>query len=164
MQRKNFFETYITVILCLVAIESSAQLKIAGNWELIKKQHMNGPSYANSLPENLIIETKGDSLIWTSFKRNETKALGIRSAIPLNGEPVTVVKSRKIVKTMSWSADEKKLFIKSIYYREDNEAAIDFTREENFQLSGDGKELKFDKKSIETRSEDWHVKGVYKRN
>lgn len=154
----------LVVMLCLSKL-SIAQNGIAGTWSLQNKQHVEGPEYGNALPSQLSFQQKGDSIIIESvFIGTDGQEVKGRQAVSLDGKPSTTtsaVSRRKCIRSLKWSADKKSLTVTSVFYVEDNPNEVDLTRLEVFTPSADGQQLNIDKRSIETRSEDWQVKGTY---
>lgn len=149
----------------LLHATATAQDNLSGTWTLQNKQHIAGPQYANSLPKQVSIHQQADSLvIETTSIGSGGKDVTNRQAVPMDGKPVTIDKTRKLVKSLKWMNNKKGFVLTTIYYRTEDPKAVDFTREEDWQLSQDGKQLNIDKKSIETRSEDWQVKGKYEKS
>lgn len=148
----------------LLHATATAQDNLSGTWMLQNRQHIAGPQYANSLPKQVVILQQADSLIIETINIDGGgKDVTNRQAVPMDGKPVTINKTRKLVKSLKWANDKKGFVLTTVYYRTDDPSAVDFTREESWNLSKNGKQLNIDKKSIETKSEDWQVKGTYEK-
>lgn len=163
MKKIWFFLMPVFFTLTAMAQESN----FSGTWVLKARQPIAGPTYANAVPAKMKVQQRSDSLI-IEIPRTGTDGneIIIRSSLPMNGKPVDFIDSaskRKIVKSLSWSADKSTLTLTAIIYRPENANEIDFTRVETCSLSPDGKDLYMDKKSIETQSETWQVKAEFEK-
>lgn len=141
------------------------QTDFSGTWILVSKQHVSGPEYDNALARQIKVEQSKDSLIL------EITSLGPvgndirrRASYPMNrqhfvysGQPA----NRKFDRSLNWSADKKIIMMTTIFYRPENYEEIDFTRIEEWSIS-DGK-LNVQKRSIETRSDNWEVRGFFEK-
>lgn len=157
---------FLTGVLFHLATSIYAQGDFSATWVLHNKQHIAGPQYANSVPKQLTISKQGDSLvIETVSTGGGGKEAVNRQVLALNGQPSVIsgFGNRKLIKSLKWSVEKDQYLLTTVYYRTEDPNAVDFTREETFTLSKDGTQLTLDKKSIETRSEDWQTKGVYKK-
>ena len=153
------------VVGILLSATSFAQTNVSGTWALQNKQHVLGPEYANALAKQITINQQADSLIIETISTgNEGQDVSSRQAVAMNGKAVTTTSAtskRKLVKSLKWNTDKKGLVLTTVFYVADNPSEVDFTRVETWSLSPDGKQLNIDKRSVETRSETWQVKGVY---
>lgn len=144
-----------------------AQPPVSGTWALQNKQHVLGPEYANALPKQLTIRQQADSLIIESINiGGNGQEVSSRQAVAMDGKPTTntgATSKRKYVRSLKWNADKKGLVLTTIFYVPENPSEVDFTRVETWSLSPDGRQLNIQKKSVETRSETWEVKGVYEK-
>lgn len=150
----------------LINISSFAQENLSGTWVLENKQLIAGPNYANSLGKQITITIQNDSIIFESINVDGTRNEIInRYSLPVNGQPLTSNKNnKKVIQTFQWNPDKMTGFvINRVYYHEKSSEEIDFTRIETWSFSPDGKQLIVDKKSVETRSQDWQVKGIFKK-
>ncbi len=143
------------------------QTNFSGTWTLQHKQLITGPQYANALPKQLTMRQETDSLIIESVSigAGGNDATN-RQAIALNGQSTTTTNAttnRKLTRSLKWTNDKKAMVLTTVFYRPDNPTEIDFSREETWNLSPDGKQLNIDKRSVETRSETWQVKGTYNK-
>lgn len=141
-----------------MAVFSSAvlfgQTNYSGTWVLKSKEHINGPEYQNALQEEMTVRQTKDSI-----------STG-KSSVALNGKPTTTISkesNRKLVKSVGWSSDKKVATFTTAIYAEGNEKDVELTRVDSWTLSPDGKQLTVLRKSIETKSENWEVKGVYEK-
>lgn len=154
----------LVLMLCMGQL-SYGQNNLSGTWSLQNKEHIEGPEYGNALPLQMTFQQKTDSLIVESvFINGEGQEVKSRQGLALDGKTSTntsTVSKRKYVRSLKWAADKKSLTITTVFYVEDNPNEVDFTRVEVLTPSADGTQLNIDKKSIETRSETWQVKGVY---
>lgn len=151
-------------LLCL-ANSTFAQINFSGTWDLQNKQHILGPEYSNALASKLTITQQADSLIIETVGVGaEGQEVKSRQSVSMDGKmqvATSAASNRQYAKSLKWSADKKNLVITTIFYMENNPSEVDFTRVETWSLSPDGQQLNIDKRSIETRSETWQVKGVY---
>ena len=84
----------------------------------------------------------------------------------MNGKPSSAMdteSNRKIVKSIAWSADKKTATFTTAIYVPGNENEVELTRIDVWTLSPDGKQLTIQRKSVETKSENWEVKGSYEK-
>ncbi len=155
----------LSIAFFMQATTAFAQSDLSGTWALQNKQHVSGPDYANALPKQITINKQADSLIIESVNIGaEGQDVTSKQAVAIDGKSVmgiSPVSQRKLIKSLKWTADKKGLVLTITFYRLDNPTEIDFTRIETWSLSPDGKQLNIDKKSEETQSETWQVKGVY---
>ncbi|MDF2192597.1 hypothetical protein [Paraflavitalea sp. CAU 1676] len=153
------------LLLLLCSSAAVAQTNFSGTWNLQNKQHVLGPEYGNALASAITFQQQTDSLIIESVSVGaEGQEVKSRSAVSMDGKSLTALSknsNRKYIKSLKWSADKKSLVITTVFYVEDNPNEVDLTRVEILSLSPDGKQLNLEKKSIETRSENWEVKGTY---
>ena len=148
----------LIVLSCMVfaGATSFAQTNFSGTWTLSSKEHIDGPQYANALTESYTLTQRADSLILVTPNG--------RSAYAMNGGLATVTSAasnRKSVRSLVWSADKKSVTLTNAIYAEGDPNTLELTRVQTWTLSDDGKNLNVDLKSIETKSENWSVKGVY---
>jgi hypothetical protein len=155
------------VIGILLSATTFAQNDVSGTWTLQSKQHIVGPEYGNALPKQITVHQQADSLIIESINIGENgEDVSNRQAIAMDGKPLTttsLTSKRKYVKSLKWNTDKKGLVLTTVFYLPDNPNEVDFTRVETWSLSPDGRLLNIDKRSVETRSETWQVKGVYEK-
>jgi hypothetical protein len=167
MSSKIVLSARLFAISILITMSSFSQENVSGTWILESKQHMAGPNYANSMVKQVSIFQQNDSLVFESVhvdgSRNEVVS---KHSLPLNGQSLTsnTKANRKLIETLQWNKDKQTGFvITRVYYRTESPSEIDFTRVETWSFSSDAKQLTIDKKSIETRSQDWHVKGLFNK-
>lgn len=145
----------------------SAQVKLSGTYVIKSKEYIIGPKYANALPKQITISQSPDSLFLESVSiGSDGKDVTSRQGIALNGAFATSISSssnRKLVRSLGWSADKKTVTITTVFYVPESETEIDFTRVDKLNLSENGRQLNFHKKSIETKSETWEVNGVFQK-
>ncbi|AXY74766.1 hypothetical protein D3H65_12570 [Paraflavitalea soli] len=156
----------LSIVFFMQATTAFAQSDLSGTWALQNKQHVSGPDYANALPKQITINKQADSLIIESVNMGaEGQDVTSKQAVAINGKSVTGVSpsQRRLIRSIKWTEDKKGLILTTVFYRVGNPTEIDFTRIETLSLSADGKQLNIDKKSEETQSETWQVKGVYAR-
>jgi hypothetical protein len=157
----------IIITFCVITTHLVAQVNFSGKWTLKEKQHILGPEYANALQQQMTIEQNKDSLIIESISTGaDNKETKSRVSVPMNGTKVYSVSptsGRKITRSLSWSADKKMLTITTPIAQQGNENEVELTRVDTWKLSADGKQLVINRKSIETSSENWEVKGVFER-
>lgn len=157
----------IPVLLLVLGLSQAtlAQTNLAGTWALQNKEHIMGPEYGNALATQITLQQQTDSLIIETISVGaEGAEVKSRQAVSTDGKPSTTSSTtthRKYVRSMKWTPDKKGIVLTTVFYMPDNPNEVDFTRVETWTVSPDGKELNIDKKSIETRSETWQVKGVY---
>lgn len=153
------------VIGILLQATAFGQNNLWGTWVLQSKQHVSGPEYVNALARQITLRQEADSLIIQMINIDGNgQEISSRQTVAMNGQPVTTVSTksnRKLVKSLNWSSNKKDLIITTVFYVPDNPGEVDFTRVETLSLSPDGRQLNIYKKSVETRSENWEVKGVY---
>jgi hypothetical protein len=140
------------------------QTNISGTWTLQSKQHVLGPEYLNALAKQITLHQTADSLIIEMIGIDGNgQEVSSRQSVAMNGQQVTGISAtnRNYVKSLKWAPGKKDLVVTTVFYMPGNSAEVDFTRVETFSLSPDGKRLNIHKKSVETRSETWEVKGVY---
>lgn len=163
----NKMTTRFLVIGLLLNATVFAQNNVSGTWTLQSKQHVLGPQYANALPKQINISQQADSLIIETINiGGNGQDVSSRQAVAMDGKPATTTgatSKRKLVKSLKWNADKKGLVLTIVFYVPDNPSEVDFTRVETWSLSPDGKQLNIQKRSVETRSETWEVKGMYER-
>ncbi len=85
-------------------------------------------------------------------------------SVAMNGQTSSVTSQgdgRKFEWNLKWSTDKKSLTITMLIYKAGNSNEVELTRVETWSLLPGGKELVVDRKSIETVSEDWEVKGIF---
>jgi PAB1-binding protein PBP1 len=141
----------VSVFLSVAAI---GQTNFSGVWALKSKEHINGPQYSNALTEEITVKQTADSI-----------STGKRS-VAMNGKPTSSKdqeSNRKIVRSLAWSADKKTATFTTAIYAVGNENEVELTRVDTWALSPDGKELTIQRKSIETKSENWEAKGSYQK-
>jgi PAB1-binding protein PBP1 len=146
----------VTVLLVATLLSATifGQSNFSGVWVLKTKEHVNGPQYSNALTEEITVKQSADSI--TVGKRT----------IAMNGKTSSIVdkeSNRKSVKSITWSADKKTATFTTAIYAVGNENEVELTRVDTWTLSPDGKQLNIQRKSIETKSENWEVKGVYEK-
>lgn len=146
----------VTVLFVAILLSATlfGQSNFSGVWVLKTKEHINGPQYANALAEELTVNQSADSF-----------AVGKRT-VAMNGKTSSVVdkeSNRKSVKSVAWSADKKTATFTTAIYAVGNENEVELTRVDAWTLSPDGKQLTIQRKSIETKSENWEVKGIYEK-
>lgn len=155
------------VIGLLLHATAFAQNNVSGTWTLQSKQHVLGPEYANALAKQIIINQQTDSLIIETISVGaEGQELSNKQVVALDGKPLTTTSAtsgRKLVRSLKWNTDKKGLVLTTVFYVAGNPNEVDFTRVETWSLSPDGKQLNIQKRSVETRSETWEVKGVYEK-
>jgi PAB1-binding protein PBP1 len=146
----------VTVLLVATLLSATVfgQSNFSGVWVLKTKEHVNGPQYSNALAEEITVKQSADSI-----------TVGKRS-VAMNGKTSSVVdkeSNRKSVKSVAWSTDKKTATFTTAIYAVGNENEVELTRVDTWTLSPDGKQLLLQRKSIETKSENWEVKGVYEK-
>jgi hypothetical protein len=155
------------VIGLLLNANVIAQNNVSGTWALQSKQHVTGPQYVNALPKQMTITQQADTLIIESINiGSDGQDVSSRQTVAMDGKPATIISSKtkiKYVKSLKWNADKKGLVLTTVFYVDDNPSEVDFTRVETWSLSPDGKQLNIQKRSVETRSETWEVKGLYEK-
>ena len=167
----KYMKARFTLIVAIITIMSAAtfsqQTNFSGTWVIREKQHVTGPEYINAMAKQIKVEQAKDSLIIeTVTDGGEGKDVTSRQSYALNGKPsfaTSTISKRKYTKTLAWSPDKKVLTITTVFSMPENEKETDLTRVETWTLSADGKHLNVDKKSIETRSETWEVKGAFEK-
>lgn len=143
-----------------------AQNGLMGIWVLQKKEHVTGPDYANAIPKQVKLHIVSDSLIMESLYEDEGNAVSNRQALVMSGQPVSNVGSRtnrKYSKSLKWNAGKTGYVLTIVIHLPGNPNEVDFTRVETWNLSPDNKNLTLNKRSIETRSENWETNGMYVR-
>lgn len=143
----------------LISVAAGAQTNFSGSYSKISIESLAGPKYGNALPETYTIQQTGDSLIIIGATS--------RSSYAMNGgktSGTSATSNRKFVRSLSWSADKKSVTLTNVIYVEGDPNTVDLTRVNTWTLSEDGKQLLVDLQSIETRSENWHVKGVFSKH
>lgn len=141
-------------IALLLSATVFGQTNFSGSWVLKSKEHINGPQYANALAEEMTVKQTADSI--STGKRT----------VAMNGKPSSAMdteSNRKIVKSIAWSADKKTATFTTAIYVPGNENEVELTRIDVWTLSPDGKQLTIQRKSVETKSENWEVKGSYEK-
>lgn len=136
----------------------------SGVWMIKERQMINGPEYSNALPklitviqnkDSLVIETINDGVDGQDVLTRQTLAMNEKQWFIRNDQ-----NKRKYGSNLKWSADKKTLIITTVIYVPENDRDVDLTRIENWTFSSTG-QLNINKKSIETRSENWEVRGIY---
>ena len=154
----------IFATMLLYTISAIGQSNLSGTWGQQKIQHISGPNYQNAIPAFITISFTSDSLFVQTKGRN-TNAEPFVFSVPINGQSVTTEYGRKKrTRTFVWKPEKNGFILTTLFFRTEDLNQIDFTRVEKFQLSNDGRELTLEKKSIETRSEDWHTNAVFVKN
>jgi hypothetical protein len=148
----------IVIPICMVFVVATtfAQSNFGGSYKLSSMEHLTGPEYGNALPESYTIVQSADSLITTTPNG--------RYAYAMNGGLTTFVSptsNRKSLRSLAWSSDKTYLILTNVIFMEGDPNTVDLTRVQTWKLSSDGKQLLVALKSVETKSEDWSVKGVY---
>lgn len=88
-----------------------------------------------------------------------------QTGVALNGSPTTGhTGDRKFTKTVSWSGDKKTVTFTTAIYSVGSDSEVELTRVDTWELSPDGKQLFVNRKSIETKSENWEAKAVYEKH
>ena len=155
--------TIVTLVLLTSGVV--AQTNFSGTWAIKEKQTSLGPEYVNALATSMKVQQNKDSLIIESVSTGaDNQESKNRVAVPMNGQSVSNMSpasGRKVSRSLKWSADKKVLTITSPIAQAGNENEIELTRIDTWTLSADGKELIFNRKSVETVSESWEVKGVF---
>jgi hypothetical protein len=150
MMRKIF----VLSVAVLLSATMFGQTNFSGTWVLKSKDYIEGPKYGNALTEEITVKQAADSI-----------STG-KTTVAMNGKPTTTKSAetnRKMVKTIAWSADKKVATFTTAIYAEGNENDVELTRVDTWTLSPDGKQLTIQRKSIETKSENWEVKGTYEK-
>ena len=140
-----------------------AQAEFSGTWVLNEKQHISGPVYLNAMQTKMKVQQSKDSIFieYTNASADGKDAVSTQS-LALDGKAITRIgatSKRKYIRKLEWSADKNQMIMTTVFYVPENDNEIDFTRIETWSIS-DGK-LMVHKKSIETRSETWEVKGTF---
>jgi hypothetical protein len=160
--RRQLFFSSLFILSCHIL---QAQANYTGKWTLATKEHVIGPEYANALPDTIIVTQSKDSLILvTVFIDIDQQITRGRLSIALNGNfssHTGKTSMRKYTSSLSWGPDKKTLTITTVISMPENDKETDFTRVERWDIT-DGK-LQVYKKSIETTSDSWEVKGVYNK-
>jgi len=146
----------MTVLAIAILLSASAfgQTDFSGVWVLKTKDYISGPKYGNALSEEITVKQTADSI--TTGKRT----------VSMNGKTSSTIDkdmNRKLVKSVAWSADKKTATFTTVFYAVGNENEVELTRVDTWTLSPDGKQLSIQRKSIETKSENWEAKGVYEK-
>jgi hypothetical protein len=140
-----------------------AQTSFTGTWELASSEHIAGPEYSNALPKKMTIRQEKDSFyIESTSMGGDGKDVTVEISYAMDGKSVTgtnAASKRKYIRTLEWSADKKSLTLTTVIYIPENDNAEDMTRVEVWTLEEN--KLLVHKKSIETRSETWELKGVF---
>jgi hypothetical protein len=161
IKRKLFFLCFFL----LSNLSLLAQSNYSGRWTNATKEHIIGPEYANALPDTMIVTQSKDSLILVVvFVDNDQQITRSSQSIALNGKASSntgKTSKRTYTRSLIWGADKKTLTITTVISMPENDKETDFTRVETWVIT-DGK-LQVYKKSIETSSESWEVKGVYEK-
>ncbi len=160
-----------TIAVCALAcglllnMTAWGQSNFSGSWTMQNKEPIAGLDYDNSIPKEITFHLQKDSLIIESLNAGKDETtVSSRHAVAMNGQPVTSTSAtslRKLVKTLKWLNDKKAFELTTVYYRVDNPTVVDATRVEIWSLSTDDKQLNVHKKSTETQSDNWEVKGSY---
>ena len=137
----------------------------SGTWAIQSQEHIAGPQYSNAMAKAMKIQQGKDSLIIESVSLGgEGKDVTSRISFPMNGKNIihtSATTKRKYERKLQWSPDKKSLTLTTVFYLPDNDKVVDLTRVEVWTKSADGQQLLVHKKSIETRSETWELKGVF---
>jgi dipeptidyl aminopeptidase/acylaminoacyl peptidase len=153
-------------IAILFSTAVCAQTNFIGTWDIKEKQMVTGPQYANALPKQIKVSQTADSLFIESTSiGNGGQDYISRQSFAMNGkesERTNTSSKRKYVSGLQWSPDKSTLIFTTVFYVPENENTVDFTRIETWTLAANG-QLNIDKKSIETRSETWEIKGIFEK-
>ena len=147
-------KTSVLAVAVLLSATAFSQTNFTGTWALKSKDYIEGPKYGNALNEEITVKQGADSI-----------STG-KVTVAMSGKPTTtksVETNRKMVKTIAWSADKKVATFTTAIYAEGSENDVELTRVDTWTLSPDGKQLTIQRKSIETKSENWEVKGTYEK-
>ena len=159
---KKVFLTLLKLLLVAIAF---SQTNFSGTWIFKDKQMITGPEYANALPKQIKVDQQRDSILIESISvGGNGNDVTSKQTIAMNGREsaaVSAMNKIKYTKSLAWSSDKKTLTITTIFSMPENENEVDFTRVEIWIIAN-GK-LNIDKKSIETRSETWEIKGVFEK-
>jgi hypothetical protein len=68
-----------------------------------------------------------------------------------------------IIESISKGQDNQETKSRVAIAQQGNENEVELTRVDTWNLSADGKQLIFNRKSIETTSENWEAKGVFEK-
>ncbi|WP_276485749.1 hypothetical protein [Paraflavitalea pollutisoli] len=150
----------------LISCACYAQEGVKGTWVMKTKEVVTGPDYENGIPTQVSFKQEGDSLIIESVFIENNAEVNNRQAVLMNGQPATktgAASGRKYVRSIKWNADKKGLVFTTVIYVPENPTEVDLTRIETITVSPDGKELTLNKKSVETKAENWESKAVYVR-
>lgn len=142
------------IAILFIGTGAFAQADFSGTWVLKNKEYVNGPQYGNALAEEVVVKQTKDSV-----------TVG-KTSVSMNGKGTTVMNkesNRKSVKSIAWSKDKKTATFTTAIYAEGNEKEIELTRIDTWTLSPDGRQLMVNRKSVETKSENWEVKGTYEK-
>ncbi len=134
-------------------------------WIQQSKEHVTGPEYGNAVQTQMTVLQNKDSVVINSLNPGaDGKDVAGHVSFAINGKPSSIsnpTSKRKYTRSLAWSADKKSLITTIVFSMPDNENEVDFTRIETWTLSPDGKQLRLNKKSVETRSETWELNAVF---
>ena len=166
---KFIINVVIIVILSIAVftLPGSAQTDFSGNYVFKQKEHIKGPEYSNGVPTSITLTTRKDSVIveYGSMDQDNKESKN-RVAYAQDGKQHTsksVTSGRNVTRSIKWSDDKTSFTTTSDIYKTDNPDEIELTRIDEFKLSPDGKQLLFHRKSVETITESWEVKGTYNK-
>jgi len=164
-----------SLALVIFAPRARAQNSFNGSYKFVAKEHIKGPEYGNAVPTSLTIEVTNDSVIIQQgvipvtmendqpVSGPETKS---RSAFANQSQPYLYrgkSSGRKYMRCVKWSDDKQSFTVTNEIYKDKNDDEIELTRIEEYTLSGDGKQLQYRVRSVETITESWEDKATYEK-
>jgi hypothetical protein len=152
----------LIAVLTLVVFATPlyAQTDFTGTWTLKDKQHIAGPEYSNGVPAAFVVEQNKDSIVIVYTEGNSRVTFSQNGKVSAS---VSTQSGRNIKRSLKWSDDKKSVTFTSEIYKVGNDREIELTRIDKWSLSPDRKQLSLHRKSVETITESWEVKGVYQR-
>lgn len=157
----------ILAVLSLIIFNTNAhaQSKFDGSYKFKEREHVKGPEYGNGVPTSIAIRHLKDSTVITygeMDKDNQENKNSITFAN--NGKPVESTgktSGRKVIRYLNWSSDKKSFTTTSAIYKAGNANEIELTRIDVYKLSADGKQLLFNRRSVEMITESWEDNATY---
>lgn len=158
-------KSILTVIGMFIITSNYAQTNFSGIWSEPELQIVDGIQYSNAMPKLIKINQTKDSIKLERTTISNDGDVIITETLPLNGNNVTRVtktSKRTINTTATWSGDGTTLTIISIYSYAEKPAEVEYKNTEVWTLADN--QLVITKTSDATVTDDWTIKGSYKKN
>jgi len=149
----------------LITNASNAQTNFSGTWSDPELEMISGIQYSNAVPKQIKVTQSKDSLKLESISAGNDGDVTNTTTIALNGKQssrISKTSGRTIRTTATWNDRGTTLTILTLYSYANNPHKAEFTNTEVWELSDDGN-LKIVKTSDADVTDDWTIKGIYKK-